>query len=90
MTLVPVMWLVWGVLALLFVLLKVYTGRLSRDESDQIVLDEAFEHFKSENDAIIAKVGRVEGVSRIVMWALAAMTLVVVVYYLMDMVHQFQ
>jgi hypothetical protein len=90
MTLVPVMWSVWGALVLVFALLKFFAAKLGSSESDQIVLDEVFEHVKSENDAILAKVGRIEGVSRIVMWALIAVTLFVIVYYVIDMIHQFQ
>ena len=90
MTIVPVMWAVWGALVLIFALLKFYGAKLGSNESDQIVLDEVFEHVKSENDAVLAKVGRIESVARIVMWALIAMTLVVVVYYVIDMIHQFQ
>jgi len=90
MTLIPVMWVVWGALLLVFALLKFYSAKLGSSESDQIVLDEVFEHVKSENDAVLAKVGRIESVARIVMWALIAMTLVVVVYYVIDMIHQFQ
>ena len=33
---VPVMWAVWGVLVLITLGLKLYTGRLSRDEDDQL------------------------------------------------------
>lgn len=90
MTLVPVMWSVWGGLVLIFILLKVYIGRLNRDESDQIVLDEVFEHVKAENDAIAAKASRVEHIEQIVMWVLIASTVFVIVYYIIDIIHQLQ
>jgi len=36
----PIMWSVWGAVVLVLAGLKVYSGRLSRDEDDQIVLDD--------------------------------------------------
>ena len=90
MTIIPVMWSVWGALVLVFALLKFFAAKLGSSESDQIVLDEVFEHVKSENDAVLAKVVKIESVARIVMWALVAMSLIVIVYYIIDMIHQFQ
>ena len=87
---VPVMWSVWGVLVLVFLLLKIYVGRLNRDESDQIVLDPVFEHVKLENDQMAAKSRKIEGVSKIVTWVLIAMSLCVVGYYIMDIINQFK
>jgi hypothetical protein len=90
MTFVPAMWAVWGVLVLFFIGVKLYISRLSRDEDDQLVLQESFEHLKVEQAAIIARVNKVQPVQRLVMWTLAAMTLFVVGYYVLDMVRQFK
>lgn len=90
MTLLQVMWLVWGFLVVVFVLLKVYVSRLNRDESDQIVLDDVFAHVTTENDAILAKVGKIESYARIELWVLAAVSLGMIVYYIKDMMQQFQ
>jgi nucleoside recognition membrane protein YjiH len=81
---VPVMWSVWGVLVLLMICLKIYAGRLTRDEDDQIILDDSFDNVKAEQAAIMAKVAKLEPVLRTVFWLTAAATLVVIVYYVRD------
>jgi len=87
---VPVMWSVWGVLVLLVLALKIYSGRLTRDEDDQIILDDSFDRVKNEQAAILAKVHKIEPVTRVALWIALAMTAVVVVYYLFDFYRQFQ
>jgi hypothetical protein len=81
---IPVMWSVWGGLVLLVICLKIYGGRLTRDEDDQIILDESFDNVKIEQAAIAARVAKLEPVQRAVFWLTAAATLVVVVYYVRD------
>ena len=49
-----VMFSVWGLLALITTALFVYRNSLTRDEDDQIYLDEAFDHEKAAQEAIIA------------------------------------
>ena len=88
--LVPVMWAVWVVLALLLLFLKIYIGRLTQDEDDQLVLDATFDHVKAENDAIVAKVQKMEPVKRLVFWLLIAATVFVIAYYIMDIAQQFK
>ena len=85
-----VMWSVWGVLVLLFIIIKLYVMGLSRDEDDQLVLDESFNHVKAEQAAIVARLNKVQPIQRGVMWLLGAMTLFVIVYYVLDMIRQFQ
>jgi hypothetical protein len=87
---VPVMWSVWGAVVFVLVALKVYSGRLSRDEDDQIILDDSFSHVRNEQAAIIEKVHRIEPVQRVTLWVAVAMTLVVIGYYVMDMLTQFK
>ena len=81
---VPVMWSVWGALVLLVILLKVYSGRLTRDEDVQIILDESFDNVRVEQAAIAAKVAKVEPVVRIALWLAAAASVVVAGYYVRD------
>jgi hypothetical protein len=87
---VPIMWTVWGALVLLMLLLKIYNDRLTRDEDDQLVLDEAFDHVKNQQAAIMAKVNRFAPVRRVVLVLVAAMTLFVIGYYLLDFISQFK
>jgi len=87
---VPVMWSVWALLVLALIVLNVYRSRLTRDEDDQLILDESFDHVKIEQAAIVAKVNKIEPVVRTTMILAAAMTAVVIVYYIVDFMRQFK
>jgi hypothetical protein len=87
---VPVMWSVWGGLVLILFALKVYTVRLTRDEDDQVILDDSFNHLRAEQAAIVAKVHKVQPFERTTLWLVVAMTLVVAVYYGIDFMNQFK
>jgi hypothetical protein len=84
------MWSVWGALVLLMLALKIYNDRLTRDEDDQLVLDEAFDHVKNQQAAIMARVNKFAPVRRVVMVLVGAMTLFVVGYYALDVINQFK
>ncbi len=86
----PVMWVVWGLLVLLFIVSKLYASRLSRDEDDQIILDDSFEHVKEEQATISARLNKVQPVQNALLWILGAATLFVIGYYILDMIRQFQ
>jgi hypothetical protein len=90
MTLVPMMWMVWGVLAVFAVALYLYRSSLTRDEEDQIYLDDAFQHEKTAQEALVAKVSRVEPALRVSAWLVGIWTLLVVTYYVWDVVAQFK
>ena len=87
---VPVMLAVWGVLAILFAALYLYRSRLTRDEDDQVILDDSFDNVKNEQAAIVEKVSKVQPYLRAAMWLLAAMTLFVIGYYILDIINQFK
>lgn len=87
---IPAMWAVWGALVLLFLALKIYAGRLSRDEDDQLVLDDSFGRIREEQATIVAKVRKVEPATRTVLILLCLSTLFVIGYYVADMIRQFQ
>jgi hypothetical protein len=84
MTFVPVMWSVWGALVVIMAGLYVYRSSLTRDEEDQIFLDDSFDHEKAAQAAIVAKVSKVEPLLRATQWLVVAMTVVVLVYYIRD------
>ena len=86
MTFVPVMWTVWGVSLLLLAALKLYIGRMTRDEDDQLVLDESFSRVKQEQAEIMAKVNKIAPLLRANMWLVGAMTVFVVGYYVRDVI----
>ena len=90
MNLVLSMWSVWGLLVLVYLSLRIYIARLNRDEDDTIILDDAaFGQEKAEQAAILAKVHKIEPAQRAALIALGAMTLIVIVYYIIDAMHQF-
>jgi len=90
MPFVPAMWAVWGLLVLFAIILKMYVSRLARDEDDELALNESSEHLRVEQAAMTARLNRIQPVQRTLLWALAAASLFVLVYYVHDMVNQFK
>jgi hypothetical protein len=84
MTFVPVMWTVWSALVAVMAALYIYRSSLTRDEEDQIFLDESFNHEKMAQAAIVAKVTRVEPLIRVAQWCVISMTTIVLAYYVRD------
>ncbi|HLY43877.1 MAG TPA: hypothetical protein VKR52_21880 [Terracidiphilus sp.] len=90
MTLVPVMWSVWGLLVVLTAALYVYRSNLERDEEDQIFLDDSFEHEKTAQAAIIAKVNKIQPLLKVSWLLVGIATACVIVYYGFDIYNQFK
>jgi hypothetical protein len=82
------MWSVWGVLVALMISLHIYRGSLEKNEDDQIFLDDSFDHEKAAQMAIVAKVQKIEPALRLAKWLALAMTIVVIVYYIRDIMLQ--
>jgi hypothetical protein len=87
MTFAPVMWAVWSAVVVVMSILLIYRSRLARDEEGQIFLDESFDHEKNAQAAIVSRVNKVEPLVMMAKWAVAAMTGVLVVYYVRDILH---
>ncbi|HEY3707620.1 MAG TPA: hypothetical protein VGL22_21340 [Terracidiphilus sp.] len=87
---VPIMWGAWGMVFLTFVAFKVYVSRMSRNEDDQLVLQESSDHVREEQEAIMSQLQRTRPVGRALLGLLGAMTLYVAGYYLMDVFRQFK
>jgi len=83
------MFSVWGALLLLFIALKLYAARLARDEDDQIMLNDSSSNMKTEQAEIVARVGKVEPLQRIALGLVGAMTIFIIGYYILDIIHQF-
>jgi hypothetical protein len=83
-----VMWSIWIAFAIFLAALYIYRSSLTRDEEDQIFLDESFDHEKAEQAVIAAKVTRIEPLVRIAQWLVGAMSVVVVAYYVRDILLQ--
>ncbi len=90
MTFVPVMWSVWIVLVVIMAALFVYRSSLTKDEEDQIFLDDSFDHEKNAQAAIVAKVNKIQPYVRISLWSVGIASVVVIGYYLMDFINQFK
>ena len=86
---VPVLWSVWGGCIVLLIAVHLYQGRLGRDEEDQIFLGEGFTAEKTAQAAIAEKVNKVQPIKKAMMGVVAAMTLVVIGYYIFDVIRQF-
>jgi len=84
------MWSVWGAFVVLFAAISLYASRLARDEEDQIFLGESFDHEKSAQAEIIEKVNKVQPFKKVALGLVAAMTVVILVYYIIDIVNQFK
>ena len=87
---VLIMWAVWAASLLLMIVLKMYTNRLARNETDQLTLDAASDNLKTEQAAIMAKVNKMKPIRRVVFGLTGIMSLVVVSYYVLDVVNQFK
>lgn len=87
---VTIMWVIWGLLVATMVSLKIYTGKLSQDEDDQLILDEAFDHVKNEQAIIVAKVNKVRPLENASIWLSVAATVFVAGYYVVDIARQFK
>ena len=81
MTFAPVVWSVWGILVALMAALHIYRASLTRDEEDQIFLDDSFEHEKTTQAAIAAKVNKVEPILSVFKWLVGVASLLVLAYY---------
>jgi len=83
------MFSVWGAFLVLFIALKLYAARLARDEDDQIMLNDSSSNMKTEQAEIVARVGKVEPLQRIALGLVGAMTIFIIGYYILDIIHQF-
>jgi hypothetical protein len=84
------MWSVWGVLVLIMAGLFIYRSSLSKDEEDQVFLDDAFSHERNAQAAIVAKINKVQPLVRVATALVGVATVFVIGYYIMDIVRQFK
>src|ERR1700685_2072072 len=74
MSVIPVMLIVWAVIAACFLALLAYRGQLTRYEEDQLFLNETESNEQREQSEIVRKVNRIEPFVRILGVATAAVT----------------
>lgn len=90
MRLVPFMWMIWSVLAAITAALYIYRSNLTKDEEDQIFLDDSFDHERAAQAAIVAKVNKIQPILRAALWLMLVATVFVIGYYVMEFVSQFK
>ncbi len=90
MTLVPVMWVIWSALVVFTAALCIYRSNLTKDEEDQIFLDDSFNHERVAQAAIVAKVNKVQPLLKTAFCLVGVATLFVIGYYVIDFVKQFK
>ena len=87
---VPVIWSMWGVTILLMAAVRVYASRLGKDEEDQVFLSDSSSHAQMEQAAIAMKVGKIEPIKKTALLLAGTMTIILVAYYVVDLVKQFR
>ncbi len=90
MTIVPVMWAVWSAFVLFTAAMYIYRSSLTKDEEDQIFLDDSFDHERTAQAAIIAKVNKIQPLLRAGVVLVAAASVFVIGYYIYDIFNQFK
>ena len=85
-----VMMICWGVLVVITGALVLYRARLQGNEMDLVSLDDTFAKENAENQAIAAKVNKIQPVIRVLDWVLLVATIFVVGYWIWDFIKQFK
>ncbi len=88
MSFAPVMWTIWSAFVVVLAALYIYRSSITKDEEDQIFLDDSFAHEKAEQAVITARVSRIEPLVRISRWVVVAMSVFVIAYYVRDVLLQ--
>ncbi|HUY81897.1 MAG TPA: hypothetical protein VMU92_09255 [Acidobacteriaceae bacterium] len=86
MSAMPVMWIVWAGVAAIMLILLGYRGTLTRYEEDQLFLDDAEDHQKMEQTAILAKVAKIQPYVRLAIGATCVMSAFIIGLYVWDAV----
>lgn len=84
MSAIPVMLIVWGVVAACFLALLAYRGQLTRYEEDQLFLSDVESHEQQEQNEIVRKVNKIQPFIRAFGVAAAAMTIGIVGIFTYD------
>lgn len=84
MSVIPVMLIVWGVVAACFLALLAYRGQLTRYEEDQLFLSDVESQEQQEQSEIVRKVNKVQPFIRAFGVAAAAMTIGIVGIFTYD------
>lgn len=86
----PVLLSIWIACLLFTAIMFLYRSRLTRDEEDQIFLDDSFAHERTAQAAIADKVNKIQPLVRTSIWLAAGTTVLVIGYYIYDIFNQFK
>jgi cell division protein FtsL len=87
---VTVMMICWGALVVITGALMLYRAKLQGNETDVVSLNETFAKERAENEALAAKVIKIQPAIRILTWLVAVATVIVIVYWIWDFIAQFK
>jgi hypothetical protein len=90
MAIAPILWTVWSALVVLTAALYIYRSSLTKDEEDQIFLDDSFNHVKSAQAAIVDKVNKIRPLLKVALSLVGVATVCVLGYYVVDIFNQFK
>jgi hypothetical protein len=88
MEIVLVMWSAWVATIVLTAVVVIFASRMGRYEESQLFLADSSSHAKSEQDAIAARLSRIQPLKLSTLALAGVMTLLVVAYYVQDSFHQ--
>ncbi len=86
MELLLVMWSIWGAVVLLFAAVKLYALMLVRANSSQLVLDGSSQNLPAQQAAETAKLNKVRSAERVLLWAVLAITAILLVNHVTHMI----
>lgn len=90
MTFVPVMWALWALAFFFMVAVSLYSSRITKNEEDQLFLTDSSSNARAEQDSIALRMGKIQPVKRAALALAIAMTVIVLGYYILDIVRQFK
>jgi hypothetical protein len=85
-----VLMITWGALLVITGALMFYRARLQGNEIDQVSLDDTFAREKADNEALAARVDKVQPLIRVMSWLVVVATVFVVAYWIWDFIAQFK
>jgi hypothetical protein len=89
MSYIMLMWTVWGILTVVFLGLLMYRGNVTRNEEDQLFLDDTNQIEHGEQEEILRKATKIEPVIRIWGGITGLVTIAIVGFYVYDAIQQF-
>ncbi|MFP5231608.1 MAG: hypothetical protein ACLGQX_03145 [Acidobacteriota bacterium] len=88
MTVLPILWIAWGVVAAVLLVLLGYRGTLTRYEEDQIFLDQTSSIEAQEQTVIQQKLDKIRPYLVGTLWVIGALTLAILGLYIQDAVQR--